>query len=257
MKKIEKGKTVEIKRNEEGEFTLKLPPKSVLDYDHNEINAKIAEVWNPDTVFKNPGVGRAFGDCLAWASFIARLSQAYDGEPIRVRRPRPLFKKCWDEILDVKNARYEIDNKSEYHQMHSWAGGVYKWPFLPAKVTYDKKNVDNKLIAYQFQTRTHKDKQLREGEEEIIINDLRDMGYNPQPIGKMNDEAENFRLASSCNHFIGICSGMSHFCHAVGTPVRLIRNERSESRMKRHHQHYGVEYYEWYFDYLEVVKRET
>lgn len=209
--------------------------------------------WKSDIIYRNPGCGRAFGDSLAWASFVANLSLAYNGAVIKVVKPKKLFYKCWNEILDTKNARYEAVRNNNYHKMQSWTRDVYSVPFVPAKILYKPNDVDENLITYQFETKGAWKKKLKDGEEEIIIKKLNDMGYETRPLGKMNSESDNFKLASTCKMFVGICSGMSHFCHAVGTPVTIITNRKPIPTVKPHHINYDVKYYQTYKEFLENI----
>lgn len=227
-------------------------------HDQDNINIRLAQKYTHEIAYKNPGVGRSFGDCLAWASLIARISLGHGGIPIRVNRPKDSFKKCWNEILDVGDARYKVDNKSECYQFRDWTNTVYAWPFLKAKKTYDISKVDNSLITYQFKSPKGKtDKQLKTGQEEIILLKLKEMGYTTIELGANNSEEQNLTYAATCKFFVGICSGMSHLCHSIGTPVHLIHNDMSLYNIKKFHKNYLVNYHHTYLDFLQYMEHRT
>ena len=215
---------------------------SIID----DTNKKIKEKYNKNILYRHPGGNCiAFGDSLCWSSFISRLSLANNGYKIKIHKPSRRFKKIWSTGLLVNNgAQYENISDEEtvnwykenglYKKIANWPE-VYSYKFLPSYITYNINNVDNKKICYQFGKTGNKSRILKEGEELIILSFFIENGFTPISLGGHISDEENLKHASTCKFFIGTCSGMSHLCHAVGTPVNIICNDRRISKTKKFH----------------------
>lgn len=265
MKRIERNTKVRI--DEHGDPIDPVIPKVELpepnlpslefvqkkEIDEVDINKELAKLYPIDNVYTCSGQYKRFGDQLAWCNLISRLSIGH-GKPVKVTNVSFLFKKVFNEILNTRKAKYiEIPDYPDAQRIGGWSRNVYRWKFLPARITYKPEKVSD-IICYQLDSRSKKDKQLQSGEKEKLIKAIESKGFKAIELGKMNSEKMNMTYASQCKLFVGICSGMSHLCHAVGCPVHVIINERSARRTKKYHRAHPTTFHHRAEDFIKFLE---
>lgn len=105
--------------------------------------------------------------------------------------------------------------------------------YFPSRPRWRKARTNN--IVFQFDGKTHKGKNLKDGEEELIIQFIKENGFNPVALGADMTLKEAIEIAAKSVCFVGVDSGFMHVCHSVGIPRFLIRNLRREEEIKEIH----------------------
>lgn len=192
--------------------------------------------YNPDLVYCNPGRGGAFGDSLGWASFICRLSEA-SGKTIKLSRLPSTAINIKNNILDTTGNYEVVKTDKIFYLPGATKGGyreVYSRLFLPAKTLWTRKQ--NKIVSVQFGKRGLSDRRLQDPADETkIIKALEAKGYTVKQLGGELGDVGCMNQAAESEFFVGTCSGMSHLCHSVGTPVHMLTNNRSLERVSAGH----------------------
>jgi hypothetical protein len=200
------------------------------------VNSILVGKYDTDLVFTHPGQGGAFGDSFGWISFICRLSEA-SGKRIKVARLHPKAILLGKELLNTTGVFEEVKTDNVFRLPGGTKGGyreVYSTLFLPAKTQWTFNQ--SKVVAVQFGKRGLADRRIQNPkDEERIVKALEDKGYTVKQIGGHLSNIECMELAASCQFFVGTCSGMSHLCHSVGTPVHMLTNNRSLERVSAGH----------------------
>lgn len=204
--------------------------------DYVSVNRMLLNKYNTDLVFTHPGRGGAFGDSFGWISFVCRLSEA-SGKKIKVTRMYSKAINLGKELLNTTGTFENIKTDTFFCLPGGTKGGyreVYSTLFLPTKVQW--KFNQSKVVAVQFGHSGQADRRIQDPkDEEKIIKALEDKGYTVKQIGGHLSNIECMELAASCQFFVGTCSGMSHLCHSVGTPVHMLTNNRSLERVSAGH----------------------
>ena len=95
----------------------------------------------------------------------------------------------------------------------------------------------NKVVAVQLTPRYPDDKKSCPQENrDSFYEQMRLEGYSVVEMGLPASIGENISIASNVDFFVGVCSGMSHLCHSVGTPVHLIQNKQDPSTLSICHR---------------------
>jgi hypothetical protein len=200
------------------------------------VNKSMLEKYNPDLVYVNPGKGGAFGDSLGWISFICRLSEA-SGKTIKLARLATCAENIKKSILDTTGTYEIIGGSATFNLPGGTKGGyreVYSRLFLPAKKLWVPNN--SKVVAVQFGKRGLADRRVQNPEDETrMIKALENKGYIVKQMGGSLGDVGCMELAAECEFFVGTCSGMSHLCHSVGTPVHMLTNNRHIERVSAGH----------------------
>jgi hypothetical protein len=214
--------------------------RSTQYYTDAEINKLLANDFSIDNVYRHPGRGGAFGDSFGWASFIYRLSEAHGNKKIKVTEIHP---KCFDMVRDIlqTTGQVEVIKKEQDTKVTYLPGGtkggyrfIYSQLFLPSKFKWQ--NNKSKKVGYQFGKRGLADRRIQDPQDELlIINTLKEVGYEPIEMGGFLGNEACAKIASEVQFFVGTCSGMSHLCHSVGTPVHMITNLRTLERVSVGH----------------------
>ena len=208
---------------------------SVLN-DDATVNAAMKLKYDPSLVYCNPGRGGAFGDSLGWISFICRLSETHQ-KIIKLSRLPSTCENIKNSILNTTGTYEIVKTNNVFYLPGATKGGyreVYSRLFLPAKKTW--KENKNKVVAVQFGKRGQIDRRLQVPEDENrIIKALESKGYTVKQLGGSLGDVGCMELAAECEFFVGTCSGMSHLCHSVGTPVHMLTNNRSLERVSAGH----------------------
>jgi len=239
------------------EFNYSLTPKELARFEYNQyflknlkgvvlypsvanddasVNLAMKTIYNPNLVYCNPGRGGAFGDSLGWMSFVCRLSEI-SGKPIKLSRLPSTCENIRKSILDTTGTYEIVKSNNIFFLPGATKGGyreVYSRLFMPAKKLWQANK--NKLVAVQFGKRGQMDRRLQDPkDEERIIKALESKGYTIKQLGGTLGDIGCMELAAECEFFVGTCSGMSHLCHSVGTPVHMLTNNRSLERVSAGH----------------------
>jgi len=175
--------------------------------------------------------GRALGDCWSVINYfislglekdeISRLSLwYYKGESI----------KRVDKLKDVlavfkENDMVELDEWEATVEKIHWTKG-YEYSSRPTKIIWKPNNYNR--ICYQFDGRYRggaSNFPSKEIENEVLIHAINE-GYDIVRLGAEKTLDECIKVASECNFFLGIDSGMAYLVASVGTPILFCRNER-------------------------------
>jgi hypothetical protein len=203
----------------------------------SSVNKSMLEKYDPSLVYVNPGKGGAFGDSIGWISFVCRLSEA-SNKKIKLARLPVTCENIYKNILKTSGT-YEIVENPSYvfnlsNDVRKGYREVYSRLFLPSKIEWKRNN--NKLVAVQFGRRGLTDRLVQDPKDELrIIDALEKKGYTVKHIGGELGDIGCMQLAAECQFFVGTCSGMSHLCHSVGTPVHMLTNKRSLERVSAGH----------------------
>lgn len=200
------------------------------------VNKSMMEKYNPSLVYHHPGRGGAFGDSLGWISFICRLSEA-SKQTIKVSCLPLICNNIYNNILKTTGT-FQTDNSDKFFVLPGGTKGgyreVYSRLFLPAKMNWVENK--SKIVGVQFGKRGLMDRRIQDPkDEERIVKALENKGYVVKFIGGNLGDNACMRIASECQFFVGTCSGMSHLCHSVGTPVHMLTNDRSLERVSAGH----------------------
>lgn len=182
-----------------------------------------------EKTFCRPFSAQALGDSIAWSSFVIRLYHI--DKNIKVDSIKEKDGKVMNEVFGFDHKKIKIGRDS-YTKVSKL--DCYSYKFLPSTLTWGYKN--SKVICYQFDTNKSEDKQFKSIEDKLsTINALKNRGFKLVELSNSLSLEECQKMLSMCKFFVGICSGMSHLAHCVGTPVHLICNGRSIERVKLHH----------------------
>jgi len=211
-----------------------LTPSSIND--DATVNKQLLLKYNPDLVYTNPGKGGAFGDSLGWISFICRLSEA-SGKKIKLVRLPGTCENIKKNILSTTGEHEIVKTNKIFYLPGGTKGGyreVYSKLYLPSKVPWAA--TKEKIAGYQFGKRGMGDRRVQDPKDEMrMVKALAAKGYQIKEIGGALGDEGCMKAAAECQFFVGTCSGMSHLCHSVGTPVHMITNLRSLERVSAGH----------------------
>jgi hypothetical protein len=151
---------------------------------------------------------------------------------------------CFDTHgIPLKVVDEEITTRRKY--------GVpeHKEPYAKTKIQW--KHQRNKRVCYQLET-SHTDRhadKLFQGDPKMFLKQLDFMGIESVPLGLPLTVSESIKVASECDMFIGICSGMAHVCYSVGIPVFI----QDWKQLKKFHPNKSYTTYEGEDDLIRKV----
>lgn len=183
--------------------------------------------------------GTALGDVICTINIYLRYSLK-NKENIRLcpryiknnktREAEPLVRQVI-EVIDSKGI-IKITNENGTKKPHWTEGNSVE--FFPTKIQWAKK-MTNK-ICYQFDGKSHKKKNFKPEEEELIFKHFEKEGILLQRLGYPMKLEECLRIASECSCFIGVDSGMAHLLHGSNIPIFIARNGWTLEEQKRFRQ---------------------
>ena len=136
---------------------------------------------------------------------------------------------CFDtNNIELKIVDEEITTGSRY--------GVPEHNGPYAKTKKQWKEGKYKKICYQLKTDSKKKEKAFKGDIDNFIKRIDDLGIETFSLGLPLSISDNIKIASECDMFIGICSGMTHVCYSVGIPVYI------QNWKKLKHYHPGKKY---------------
>jgi hypothetical protein len=171
--------------------------------------------------------GRALGDCWTFVTYLLRKSEKENREILLsdhyTKRKRKKY--CGTktlEIISVLKHNGQLTIVSDEANIWLTWDGMTGQRYYPAKILWKPNN--SKKVCYQFDGKSHGGKNLKVGEEEKILGAIKQEGYESVRLGGHLSLIQCVQLASECELFVGVESGMGHLCHSVNTPVYIIRN---------------------------------
>jgi hypothetical protein len=175
-----------------------------------------------------------FGDMLACISYLITHTP---GEYIHINgRMRKWKRHKIQAILDA----FDTDKKLKFvktgENMKVCLVEHVVEPYHPTVYQWSKPKNQVLKIGYQFETpsRTYKSKRLSDKEKRNLFLWMRK--HEPVCIGLPQTVVQSAKILSQCDFFLGICGGMTHLAHAVGTPC-FIKDFSATSEMSMKHFH--------------------
>jgi hypothetical protein len=172
--------------------------------------------------------GGGLGDCWASINYLARLG---------ILRKSRMFVSRYDvigldrhkmiqEIIELLNVGDRViisDSKADKNlPLTIWAGSYlgsrYQWKYGPYR-----------RISYQLDGISVADRKNPPNKD---LNRLTNFigEYEFVRLGRPLSITKSAKIISKSDLFFGVCSGMSHVCHSVGTPCFLIQYKNSVQR---------------------------
>jgi len=188
----------------------------------------LGDIWGTLNVYLGYAVER---------NEIIRVSTWYSKGPGKIRYPGERMREIY-ALLDCPQLLKFVEDEGDTKFHWSEGGASY---FYPTFKTWAP-NKSGK-VCYQFDGKTHKEKNFPNAEaEEEVLDAIRDQGYTPVKLDKALSLRECVEEAATCEFYVGVCSGMSHLCHAVRTPMILARNkfsiENFRANRSNEHKHF-------------------
>lgn len=181
----------------------------------------LPEIWN------TPGGG--FGDMWAAVNYLLQKSAAEKRQLLVSRYAG--FKKGadhWQTLIDMlalidapTGADVQVADDIANKQM---AMDCFPGRHLPARVRWTPNK--SRVFAIQFDGKSSADKKCPHPSAIRRFNDWAALrGIRLIPVGLPMHMNESARILSRAELFFGVCSGMSHLAHSVGTPCHLVEYE--------------------------------
>lgn len=174
--------------------------------------------------------GQALGDCWSVLNYFISLGLEKD-EIIRLSLwyPKGNSKKRADKLKEILPL---LENDNIIHlgeweptspKIHWTCGHIYP----PVSTQIKWKPNQSKKICYQFDGRSKQAKNFPSKESENkVLNAAQDNGYKVIRLGEGMTLKECVTIASGCEIFLGIDSGMCYLAAAVGIPIFFCKNNR-------------------------------
>jgi len=180
--------------------------------------------------------GRALGDSWTLISFYITLGRER-GEIIRVskyqnKRGGKKYATKYEEVLSLLdgNEYVELVNEDATEPRRDWKDWGHK---LQPQTKVKWSPSTTKVIAYQFDGRTHREKNFPSPEvADDIIKHITNLGYTTIRLGAYKPLEECISILSISELFLGVESGFAYVASSVGTPLVYIRNGRSVESME-------------------------
>jgi hypothetical protein len=193
-----------------------------------------------------------FGDAWAAANYFLRKS-VETGEPTMVAALDPRIRMILP-YLDSNGSIVEVNDAPDLlifshptltaeergypgpvpETVFPWAV-VFAERYFPTK-HFQWKKPGTRKVCYQLVPRySTSNKVCPPGHIEKLLAALERTGFGTKAIGLPLTLNEIIEVCATSDFFVGVCSGMSHVCHSVGTPVHLIRNGYSNDTIRRCH----------------------
>lgn len=196
-------------------------------------------VYNPDYVYAPNGSG--LGDILTSLCFASHIAEA-SSRPISVsdwyyKRDRVTVKDCHAKItecLDLMNdaaASRIVITTDEPDETFKWQH-CYGWKYPKSKIVWDSAPQQTKYVCYQFDGKSHCEKNFSKEEEELVLGNIRSFGYDTVRLGGHLKLKECLMLLRNATAFVGIDSGFTHLSMMSGLPIFISRNGRSVVDMR-------------------------
>ena len=191
-----------------------------------------------------------FGDCWAVANYLLRLSERGNKPTLvweldeRIRTIIPVLRSTGSILQSTKLADHLIfssDQESRFRAKY----GFFPEHILGWKVCFAERYLETTKvwvpnrsgrICYQLVPRHYGPTTCAEGHIHLFCETATSLGYELIALGAHFTLEQNIRLASECELFVGVDSGISHLCHSVGVPVHLIRNGITDQHLSTTHR---------------------
>lgn len=210
-------------------------PARVFKSVNADLQTKISS-WQHlgSTTIYSPGPG--LGDNWYMLNKVLHFRQN-DEEPILISRfNRPERNKRLDvmprlrELLPLIDApgieRVQIVNARPKTFGIGFMDTPWDEPYFPTKEVWKKQNADTKTICYQFDGCNMKAKGGLPSRHFLneLFKQLHKRGYKLIYVGAPLPLAIIVRYLATCKCFLGMCSGITHLAHSVGTPRCLVQS---------------------------------
>jgi hypothetical protein len=129
------------------------------------------------------------------------------------------------EVLDVPSP-LPLDTSKPIDEVYVPDGWPWHFhPQVPTKLRWQGwPKGHHRRIAYQFDASSSAEvKNPSSAEQQQMLNFA--PGYEMVPLGKHLSVQQCVEIASACDLFVGVDSGMMHLCYAVGVPAFLLCNQ--------------------------------
>lgn len=97
---------------------------------------------------------------------------------------------------------------------------AFETRYLATKVIWNPDNITEKLLCYQFNSRTVKPP--AQNEIDLFLQRAKAAGYRIDNIGDMRPLSDSIKALSKASMFVSPMSGFAEVCRSVGTPMRVV-----------------------------------
>lgn len=198
-------------------------------------------------------LGGGFGDCWGAASTLLRLSEQSGHETLLYNPDARIIAiishlESWGAVQAVDRFPDILIHSSPNPNLLAQAfpdrrpativpwGYVFRRRFLPVRGSLWQPNDSRHVVVQLTPRRTNGPKAFPPGDADKLIAGLLARGYSVSELGLPLSISECISRAAASAFFVGVCSGMSHLCHSVGTPVNLILNSQKIGQLRECHQ---------------------
>jgi len=174
--------------------------------------------------------GRGLGDVIASVMLYLQWSQESE-QPLKMSTwyPKGTKEKCYAQklreiynLLTPEQAAKLIITDERPTTRFSPEEGI-NHVFQRISIKWHPNNITSKIIAYQFDGKTHTKKNFPNKEaEQDVLNYINQLGYQTIKLGYEQTIKECAEILSRSFSFVGVPSGMSVLSAAVGIPYIMI-----------------------------------